>query len=69
MKKLWSALILLALIGPAAAGPHGKGTSPSSDADQAAKAKKAKETERAYQEALKKIPDSTKKQDPWGNMR
>ncbi|MGO9358546.1 MAG: hypothetical protein ACLP1D_12870 [Xanthobacteraceae bacterium] len=70
MRKVLFALALVVLAGPAAAmGGHNKGAGTTSDADKTAAAKKAKEIERAYKEALKRIPDSTKKQDPWGNMR
>ena len=31
--------------------------------------KKMKADEQAYKEALKRIPDSTKKVDPWQNVR
>jgi hypothetical protein len=70
LRKVFLVLALVALADPALAmgGGRNKGAAPS-DADKSAAAKKAKETEKAYQEALKKIPDSTKKQDPWGNMR
>jgi sensor domain CHASE-containing protein len=70
MKKVLFTVALMVLASPAAAmGGHNRGSSATSDADRSAAAKKAKEIERAYQEALKRIPDSTKKQDPWDNMR
>lgn len=66
---LAAALLLLALANPAAAmgGHKGAGNQPENDANKAAAAKKAKEADRAYHEALKKIPD--KPQDPWGQLR
>jgi len=68
MRKAVIAIALFALAGPAAAmGGHNRGAANQSGANNAAAAKKAKEAERAYQEALKKIPD--KKQDPWGSLR
>jgi len=62
------AAAVLAMAGPAAAmGGRNRNASGQSEPNKAAAAKKAKEAERAYQEALKKIPD--KKQDPWGSLR
>lgn len=39
------------------------------DAQSAAKKAKSVEAEKAYQDALKRIPDKNIKVDPWGNMR
>lgn len=57
----------LALWDPAdAKGPHQRGSDSQSDPQKAAK---AKATEKAYQDALKRIPDQNVKVDPWGTMR
>ena len=72
MRKVLPPLVLalVTFAAPAwAMGGHNKGNATQSDADKAAAAKKAKETERAYQEALKKIPDAKPNNDPWSKVR
>jgi hypothetical protein len=62
---------MMALATPALAAPvkGSDGPAPPSAAQERANARKAKEDERAYKDALERIPDSNKKQDPWGKMR
>jgi hypothetical protein len=71
MKRVLIALWIMALATPALAAPvkGGDGPAPPTEAQQRAAARKAKEDERAYKDALERIPTSTKKQDPWGKMR
>lgn len=56
---------------PAFAAPvkGSDGPAPPTEAQQRALDRKAKEDERAYKDALDRIPTSTKKQDPWDKMR
>ena len=56
--------------GAGQAGRHGTGPSQQETAAAAAKKKEEqKANERAYNEALKRIPTPEKKYDPWGNVR
>jgi hypothetical protein len=48
-------------------GGHGRQQQPTAQSAEALEKKKAEE--KAYQDALKKIPVSTEKIDPWKNMR
>ena len=58
-----SVLLMLAVPVHAQFGKrHGGGDAPKSD-------KKPGVDEKAYKAALKRIPDSTEKVDPWGQMR
>jgi hypothetical protein len=71
MKRVLVVLSIMALATPAFAAPVKGGDGPQgpSEAQQRANARKAKEDEKAYKDALDRIPTSTKKQDPWDKMR
>jgi hypothetical protein len=75
MKKLLIVLSIMALatlnVGPAlAGGGHGSdGPRQPTDSEKKAAARQAREDEKAYKNALDRIPVSTKKQDPWDKMR
>ena len=77
MKKVLSVLTLLsvftlaALATPAMALPvkGSDGPGPKSEAQQRADQRKAKEDEKAYNDALDRIPDAKKNNDPWSKMR
>jgi hypothetical protein len=49
-------------------GGGGKGAKPPS-ADSTANAAKKKAEDKAFNDAVKKIPNSEKKYDPWGGVR
>ena len=57
---------LLLLPAEAQMGGGKRGHRNTDDTNQADKAKKAKAEEKAYQDALKRIPDPKEKYDPWG---
>lgn len=72
MKKVLSVLTLLVLATPAVAAPVKGSDGPAgpTEAQQRALDRKAKEDEKAYKDALDRIPDPGKKsQDPWSKMR
>jgi hypothetical protein len=67
MRTLFVLLAVILLTQPAAArGKRDHGDDPKDDAQKRAK---SAETEKAYQDALKKIPDQNVKVDPWGKVR
>jgi hypothetical protein len=47
----------------------GKGSRQQNDQQTAQKKQKAEALDKAYQAGLDRIPNTTKKQDPWDNMR
>jgi hypothetical protein len=47
----------------------GKGARQQNDQQSAQKKKQADELDKAYRAGLDRIPNSTKKEDPWDNMR
>jgi hypothetical protein len=47
----------------------GKGSRQQNDQQTAQKKQKAEALDKAYQAGLDRIPDTTKKQDPWDNIR
>jgi hypothetical protein len=47
----------------------GKGSRQQNDQQSAQKKKQADELDKAYRAGLDRIPNSTKKDDPWANMR
>lgn len=49
-------------------GPR-KGASPRTDAQKTEDLRKKKTDEQAYKDALKQIPESKEKPDPWKTMR
>ena len=57
---------LLQLPAEAQMGGGKRGQRNTDDTNQAEKKKKAKAEEKAYQDALKRIPDPKEKYDPWG---
>ena len=64
--------LLLALIAWPAQAQHMRGNKKPSEAQQqqlAEKKKKNQEAEKAYKDALDKIPESKEKPDPWKSMR
>jgi hypothetical protein len=79
MKKMVLVIALAAFAAPALdaafgtawamGGGRNKGDAQQNDANKEAAAKKAKETDRAYKEALKKIPDGKASNDPWSKVR
>ncbi|MBR1219862.1 hypothetical protein JQ557_17775 [Bradyrhizobium sp. U87765 SZCCT0131] len=71
MKRVLIALSIMALASPAIAAPvrGSDGPAPPTESQNRAAARKAKEDERAYKDALERIPTSSKKQDPWDKMR
>jgi hypothetical protein len=67
MRTLFVLLAIILLTQPAAArGKRDRGDEPKDDAQKKAK---SVEAEKAYQDALKRIPDQNVKVDPWGNVR
>lgn len=66
-----SVFMLAALAAPAMAAPvHGSdGPPPKSESQQRADERKAKADEKAYNDALDRIPDAKKNNDPWSKMR
>jgi hypothetical protein len=65
------AAIMLALVALPAQAQHMRGNRKPTEAQQQQnleKKKKSREAERAYKDALDKIPNQ-KPADPWGNMR
>lgn len=77
MKKFLSVTATLALLLPgvvataqAAMVKGGDGPKPPTEAEERAAARKAKQDEKAYRDALERIPDPAKKNnDPWSKMR
>jgi len=71
MRKLTGAAALLALLVVPAQAQMGGGGGRHHRGDDSAKTdpRKAKADEKAYKEALKKIPDPKEKYDPWGGAR
>ena len=57
---------LLLLPAQAQMGGGKRGQRNTDDTNQAEKKKKAKADEKAYQDALRRIPDPKEKYDPWG---
>jgi uncharacterized protein YecT (DUF1311 family) len=70
MKRIVLAVVAAAMLTtPAFSEGRGKGTKKAgSDQQSQEKKKKDAELEKAYKDALKKIPDQ-KSSDPWTNMR
>jgi hypothetical protein len=68
MKSLTVAALLALLVFPAEAQMGGRHQQRGDDATKA-DPKKARADEKAYNEALKKIPDSKEKYDPWSGAR
>ena len=67
MRVVLMALLLVSLAVPAyARGKQGAGAAPSQNAGE--QQKKSREEEKAYKEALKRIPVQ-KPADPWAKMR
>jgi hypothetical protein len=67
-----SAALLAAMAGSAGAAPvrGGDGPKPPSEAEQRAAERKAAQDEKAYRDALERIPEPAKKNnDPWSKMR
>ena len=71
MKRVLIVCSIMTLVTPAFAAPvrGSDGPAPPSAAQQKAAERKAREDEKAYKDALDRIPTSTKKQDPWDKMR
>jgi hypothetical protein len=68
MKKITAALVISALLMPAAYAQN----LPESDHQKAEEAKKKAEqkaNEEAYKSAVKRMPDANQKADPWGDLR
>ena len=59
-------IAVLVLPAQAQMGGGKRGQRNTDDTNQAEKKKKAKAEEKAYQDALKRIPDPKEKYDPWG---
>lgn len=68
MKRLTIAAALLVLLVPPAAAQMGGGRH-QKGGDTKADDKKPKVDEKAYNEALKRIPEPKEKYDPWGAAR
>jgi uncharacterized protein YecT (DUF1311 family) len=70
MKRMVLAIMALAILTtPAFSEGRGKGSKKAgSDQQTQEQKKKDADLEKAYKDALKKIPDQ-KSSDPWGNMR
>jgi uncharacterized protein YecT (DUF1311 family) len=67
LAMIMALLAVLALPAHAQMGSGKRGQRSNEDTKQAAdKQKKAKVDEKAYQDALKRIPDPKEKYDPWG---
>jgi hypothetical protein len=67
MRVLFILLAVILLTQPAAArGKRDHGDEPKDDTQKKAK---SVEAEKAYQDALKRIPDQNVKVDPWGKVR
>ena len=67
MRTLFVLLAVILFTQPAAArGKRDQGSEPKDDAQKKAK---GAEAEKAYQDALKRIPDQNVKVDPWGKVR
>ena len=69
MRTLAMAAAVLALVvvpAHAQMGGGKRGQRNTDDTNQADKQKKAKADEKAYRDALKRIPDPKEKYDPWG---
>ncbi|MGA7805898.1 hypothetical protein [Bradyrhizobium sp.] len=70
MKTLAIAAVLLALLAlPAQAQMGGGGGKHNRGGDTKSEEQKPKIDEKAYKEALKRIPDPKEKYDPWGVAR
>ena len=69
MRILISALAVALMTVSAGAQEMGRGKKHQQDTEKAESKTKTKADEQAYKEALKRIPDSTKKVDPWQNVR
>jgi hypothetical protein len=65
MRTLATALAVLALLAVPAQAQMGGGKRGHRGDDTSAANKKPKVDDKAYQEALKRIPDSKEKYDPW----
>ena len=59
-------IAVLVLPAQAQMGGGKRGQRNTDDTNQAEKKKKAKADEKAYQDALRRIPDPKEKYDPWG---
>jgi hypothetical protein len=72
MRRLIAAALIALLAGAAHAqglGRMGKGKPPPTAAQKTENPAKKKADEKAYTDALDKIPDSKEKPDPWKSMR
>jgi len=76
MSKLLSIVATIALLAAMTASSQaapvrgGDGPKPPSEAEEKAMARKAREDEKAYRDALERIPEPAKKNnDPWSKMR
>ena len=65
MKTLTVGVMALALATTPAYAQMGGGKRPRGDDNKKTEEKKPKVDDKAYQEALKRIPDSKEKYDPW----
>jgi hypothetical protein len=63
------ALIAVLVLVASPATSHAKGKRQQQDTAKAEDSSKKKATEDAYKNAMKNIPVSTEKQDPWRTMR
>jgi uncharacterized protein HemY len=68
MRILIASVAIALMMVPAHAQDMGK-TRKHQRAQKTESTTKSKADEQAYKEALKRIPDSTKKVDPWQNVR
>ena len=69
MRTLAIAVAVLALLAVPVQAQMGGGKRGQKSDNTNAADKKPKVDDKAYQEALKRIPDSTKKVDPWQSVR
>lgn len=71
MKRVLIVCSIMTLATPVFAAPvrGGDGPAAPSASQQRAAERKARDDEKAYKDALDRIPTSTKKQDPWEKMR
>jgi hypothetical protein len=69
MRILIAVLTIALLSSTAHAQGTGKGKRHRQDTQKTEDLSKKKADEKAYRDALKNIPDSKEKSDPWGKMR
>lgn len=68
--RILIAVLAIALLTVTAHAPAmGKGKRQQQDTSKTEDLSKKKADEKAYRDALKNIPDSKEKPDPWGKMR